>query len=67
MYYHYGIGSAGFGVFRELVANIKITNWVLEGAITNFPLLYHYRVIPIVRERPNLDMERPLRLRRILE
>jgi hypothetical protein len=57
-YYNYGVGSAGFGVFRELVANIKTTNWVLEGAITNFPLLYHYRIIPFSGERPDVDMER---------
>jgi len=57
-YYNYGVGSAGFGVFRELVANIKTTNWVLEGAIANFPLLYHYRIIPFSGERPDVDMER---------
>jgi hypothetical protein len=26
-YYNYGFGSAGLGVFRELVTHIKITNW----------------------------------------
>jgi hypothetical protein len=57
-YYNYGVGSAGFGVFRELVANIKTTNWVLEGKIANFPLLYHYRIIPFFGQRPDLDMER---------
>jgi hypothetical protein len=57
-YYNYGVGSAGFGVFRELVANIKTTNWVLEGAIANFPLLYHYRIIPLSKERSDVDMER---------
>src|SRR6266404_3503678 len=57
-YYNYGVGSAGFGAFRELVANIKTTNWVLAGAITNFPLLYHYRIIPFSGERPEIDMDR---------
>ena len=57
-YYQYGVGSAGFGVFRELVANIKTTNWVLQGAIANFPLLYHARIIPFSGERPDVDMER---------
>jgi hypothetical protein len=57
-YYNYGVGSAGFGVFRELVANIKTTNWVLEGAIAHFPLLYHYRIIPFSGVRPDVDMER---------
>jgi hypothetical protein len=58
MYYNYGVGSAGFGIFRELVANIKTTNWVLEGAVRNFPLLYHYRIIPFAGERPDPDKER---------
>jgi hypothetical protein len=57
-YYHYGVGSAGFGVFRELVANIKTTNWVLDGAIATFPLLYHYRMLPFAEERPAVDLER---------
>ena len=56
--YNYGVGSAGFGVFRELLAHIKTTNWVLEGAIANFPLLYHYRIIPFSGERPEVDRER---------
>ncbi len=57
-YYNYGVGSVGFGVFRELVANIKITNRILEGAAANFPLLYHYRIIPFSGARPEADMER---------
>jgi hypothetical protein len=57
-YYHYGVGSAGFGVFRELVANIKTTNWVLDGVIATFPLLYHYRMLPFAAERPAVDLER---------
>lgn len=44
-YYNYGVGSAGFGVFRELASHVKTTNWVLEGAIESFPLLYHSRVM----------------------
>ena len=31
-YYSYGIGSAGLGVFRELLSHIKTTDWVLKGA-----------------------------------
>jgi len=46
MYYHYGIGSAGFGAFRELLVHIKTTTWVLESACPAFPLLYHYRIVP---------------------
>jgi hypothetical protein len=57
-YYNYGVGSAGFGAFRELLTHIKTTNWVLEGAIANFPILYHYRIMPGVGERPALDRAR---------
>jgi hypothetical protein len=57
-YYNYGFGSAGLGVFRELVAHIKTTNWVLAGAIATFPLLYHYRIIPFSGVRADVDMER---------
>ena len=56
-YYNYGIGSAGFGVHRELVAHIKTTNWVLAGALANFPLMYHYRFRPFSGARAAVDME----------
>jgi len=58
MYYHYGVGSAGFGVFRELITYIKTTNWVLEGAIANFPLMYHYRILSTYGARAEVDWER---------
>jgi hypothetical protein len=57
-YYNYGVGSAGLGVFRELLALIKTTNWVLEGAIATFPLMYHYRIVPVRGPRVDVDMER---------
>lgn len=57
-YCHYGFGSTGFGVFRELVTHIKTTNWVLEGAIATFPLMYHYRIIPLDGQRADVDMNR---------
>lgn len=57
-YYNYGFGSAGFGAFRELVSHIKTTNWVLDGAIAGFPLLYHYRIVPFWGARAEVDMER---------
>jgi hypothetical protein len=57
-YYNYGVGSAGFGVFRELVTHIKTTNWVLEGAIATFPLTYHYRTVPFSGTHAEVDMER---------
>lgn len=59
-YINYGIGpvaSTGFGVFRELVTHIKTTNWVLEGAIATFPLMYHYRIMPFSGQRADLDRE----------
>ncbi len=57
-YCNYGFGSTGFGVFRELVTHIKTTNWVLEGAIATFPLMYHYRIIPFFGQRANVDRSR---------
>ncbi|WP_285601146.1 hypothetical protein [Kineosporia sp. NBRC 101731] len=46
MYYQYGIGSAGFGAWRELAAHIASTTWVMEDQFSGFPLLYHWRVLP---------------------
>ncbi len=46
IYYHYGIGSAGFGAYRELVSHLRISNWVLANQHSGFPLLYHYRIMP---------------------
>lgn len=57
-YYNYGVGSAGFGVFRELVANIKVTNWVLGGEIETFPLMYHYRICRASGANGPVDLER---------
>lgn len=54
---NYGFGSPGFGVFRELVTHIKTTNWVLEGEIATFPLMYHYRIIPFSERRADVDLE----------
>lgn len=57
MYYNYGVGSAGFGVWRELVTHIKTTNWVLSGACENFPLMYHYRILPRSGEYSIINQE----------
>ncbi|KTD19418.1 hypothetical protein [Legionella israelensis] len=46
MCYQYGIGSAGFGAWRELAAHIMTTNWVITGKCPNFPIMYHWRTIP---------------------
>ncbi|MGH2604516.1 MAG: protein kinase family protein, partial [Dehalococcoidia bacterium] len=45
-FYQYGIGSAGFGAWRELAAHLMTTNWVLGNHCQNFPILYHWRVLP---------------------
>jgi hypothetical protein len=45
-FYQYGLGSAGFGAWRELAAHIMTTNWVLSGEHRAFALLYHWRVLP---------------------
>lgn len=41
----YGIGSPGFGAWRELSAHKITTGWVKAGTCANFPLLYHSRTI----------------------
>jgi hypothetical protein len=45
-FYQYGIGSAGFGAWRELAAYERASGWALSGACPHFPLLYHQRVLP---------------------
>jgi hypothetical protein len=39
------VGSPGFGVWRELVANVMTTGWVLSQQLESFPLMYHWRVL----------------------
>ncbi|MER6333467.1 protein kinase family protein [Streptomyces sp. NPDC014983] len=46
MFYHYGVGSAGFGAWRELAVHVMTTNWVLGNEYDGFPLMYHWRVLP---------------------
>lgn len=46
LFYQYGVGSAGFGAWRELAAHIMTTGWVLKSEYAGFPLLYHWRVLP---------------------
>ncbi len=60
-FYNYGVGSAGFGISRELVAHIKTTNWVLDGQAEGFPLMYHYRVLPFFGEKAPADEARQKR------
>ncbi|MFJ7146932.1 protein kinase family protein [Streptomyces sp. NPDC100445] len=46
MFYQYGVGSTGFGAWRELAVHVMTTNWVLTGEYEGFPLMYHWRVLP---------------------
>jgi hypothetical protein len=46
LFYQYGVGSAGFGAWRELAAHLMTTGWVLADAHPGFPLLHHWRVLP---------------------
>ncbi|MFD7713168.1 protein kinase family protein [Streptomyces sp. NPDC059785] len=46
LFYQYGVGSAGFGAWRELAAHLMTTAWVLRNEYAGFPLLYHWRVLP---------------------
>ncbi|WP_033292872.1 hypothetical protein [Amycolatopsis jejuensis] len=52
---HYGLGSAGGGVWRELAAHVMTTGWVLSGECAHFPLLYHWRELPMPRRTPDLE------------
>jgi hypothetical protein len=44
-FYQYGVGSAGFGVWRELATHVRTTGWVLDGSCAGFPVLLHHRVL----------------------
>jgi len=48
--FNYNVGTLGINVYREVLAHVKTTNWVLEGSQEHFPLMYHFRVLPIVKK-----------------
>lgn len=52
VFYQYGMGSAGFGTWRELAVHVMTTNWVLAGQCPSFPLMYHWRVLPEPSPQP---------------
>jgi hypothetical protein len=63
VFYQYGLGSAGFGAWRELAVHLMTTNWVLARRCLGFPLMYHWRILPGPPPRPpsaaeHADMER---------
>lgn len=53
MCFQYGIGSQGFGAWRELASHEITTDWVLSGACPNFPIMYYWRILQ--REEPPLS------------
>jgi hypothetical protein len=55
----YGIGGPSFNAWRELTANIIVTDAVLAGETQSFPILYHWRVLPgrspVTAEHADID------------
>jgi hypothetical protein len=55
----YGIGSPGLNAWRELAANMIVTDGVLAGETEAFPLLHHWRVLPgrppVAAEHADID------------
>lgn len=56
-YCHYGVGSPGGGVWREIAAHTMTTNWVLANQCESFPVLYHWRVLHGLKRRMPLAEE----------
>ncbi|MBB6669767.1 protein kinase family protein [Cohnella nanjingensis] len=56
-YCHYGIGSPGGGVWREVAAHTMTTDWVLAGQCENFPFMYHWRVLKSPERRTPISEE----------
>lgn len=54
--YQYGIGSAGFGVWRELEAHLMTTQWVLNKECEHFPILYHWRELTKTKSQDACDV-----------
>jgi hypothetical protein len=46
-YYQFGIGSVGFGAWRELAAHSMASEWVATGKHVQFPLLHHWRIVKV--------------------
>jgi hypothetical protein len=44
-HYQRNVGSAGFGVWRELAAHAMTSGWVLGRHLDCFPLMFHWRVL----------------------
>lgn len=59
VYCQYGVVSPGFNAWRELTANLIVTDAVLAGETQAFPLLHHWRVLPgrspVAAEHADID------------
>jgi hypothetical protein len=59
MFSQYGIGGPSFNAWRELAANIIVTDAVMAGETQSFPILYHWRVLPgrspVAAEHADID------------
>lgn len=59
MFCQYGMGGPGFNAWRELAANVIVTDAVLAGETQSFPMLHHWRVLPgrppIAAEHADVD------------
>lgn len=55
----YGVGGPSFNAWRELAANVIVTDGVLAGETQPFPMLYHWRVLPgrslVAAEHADID------------
>ncbi|WP_406639302.1 hypothetical protein [Amycolatopsis sp. WGS_07] len=54
---HYGLGSPEGSAWRELALHVMANGWVLSGECENFPLLHHWRILPVPSGR---EPDRPL-------
>ncbi|MGW7532841.1 hypothetical protein [Amycolatopsis sp. NPDC054798] len=55
---HYGLGSPEGSAWRELALHVMANGWVLSGECENFPLLHHWRVLPVLAGRvPDRPLE----------
>lgn len=57
MFYQYGIGSTGFGTWREVTVHRRASEWVLTGRYPGFPILYHWRMLPLPAAAPMTPAE----------
>lgn len=46
LFCQYGLGGPGFNAWRELAANLTMSEMVRSGRTASFPLLHHWRVLP---------------------